>query len=114
LASPSRNHPILERSLAIVLSSDVQHVLTGMVIYLAMVVDLPAWALKAIDKIRRGFLRRGRRDAKGGHCHVAWDIVCRPRELGGLGISSMKELAWSLRMHCLCLPPPFWASLLVS
>jgi hypothetical protein len=30
----------------------VQHVLIGMVIYLAMVVDLPAWALKAIDKMR--------------------------------------------------------------
>lgn len=76
----------------------VQHVLTEMVIYLSMAVDLPAWALKAIDKIRRGFLWRGRRDVKGGHCHVAWGIVCRPRELGGLGISSIKELAWSLRM----------------
>jgi hypothetical protein len=62
----------------------VQDVLIGMVIYLAMVVDLPAWALKAIDKIRRGFLWRGRRDAKGGHYHVAWGIVCRPRELGVL------------------------------
>jgi hypothetical protein len=37
----------------------VKHVLIGMVIYLAMVVDLSAWALKAIDKIRRGFLWRG-------------------------------------------------------
>lgn len=70
----------------------VQYVLTGMVIYLAMVVDLPAWALKAIDKIRRGFFWRSRRDAKGEHCHVAWGNVCRPRELGGIGISSIKEL----------------------
>jgi hypothetical protein len=46
-----------------------------------MAVDLPAWALKATDKIRRGFLWRGRRDVKGGHCHVAWGIVCRLREL---------------------------------
>jgi hypothetical protein len=93
----------------------VQYVLTGMVIYLAMAVDLPAWALKAIDKIRRGFLWRGRKDARGGHCHVAWGTVCRPIELGGLGISSLKELAWSLRMRWLWLaktdPTRPWTSI---
>jgi hypothetical protein len=25
------------------------------------------------------------RNAKGGHCHVAWDKVCRPLQLGELG-----------------------------
>ena len=34
----------------------VQHVLTGMLIYLAMAVNIPSWAIKAIDKIRRSFL----------------------------------------------------------
>jgi hypothetical protein len=33
----------------------VQFVLTSMLIYLAMVVDLPAWGLKVVDKIRRSF-----------------------------------------------------------
>ena len=50
----------------------VQFVLTSMLVYLAMAMDLPQWALKAIDKIRTGFLWRGRRDAKGGHCLLAW------------------------------------------
>jgi hypothetical protein len=36
---------------------------------------------------------------KGAHCHVAWGKVCRPMKLGGLGISSLKELGWALRMR---------------
>jgi hypothetical protein len=96
----------------------VQAVLTGMVIYLAMTVDLPVWALEAIDKIRRGFLWRGRKEAKGGHCHVAWGKVCRPLDLGGLGISSIREMAWALRMRWLWLaktePDRPWASLAIQ
>jgi hypothetical protein len=44
----------------------VQFVMTGMLIYLAMADDLPPGALKAIDKIRKGFLWRGRKDVRGG------------------------------------------------
>jgi hypothetical protein len=54
----------------------VQFVLTSKLIYPAMVVDFPQWAYKAVDKIRRGYLWRGRREAKGGHCLVAWSVVC--------------------------------------
>lgn len=32
----------------------VQYVLTSMLVYLAMSLDKPMWALKAIDKIQRG------------------------------------------------------------
>jgi hypothetical protein len=93
----------------------VQFVLTGMIIYLAMAVDLPAWALKVIDKIRKGFLWRGRKEAKGGHCLVAWGKVCRPVEFGRMGIFSLKELGWALRMRWLWLakihPVRPWSSL---
>ena len=50
----------------------VQSVLTGMLIDSAMAVDLPSAAMKDIDKIRRGFLWRGRKNVMGGHCIVAW------------------------------------------
>ena len=96
----------------------VQFVLTGMVIYLAMAVDLPPWALKAIDKIRRGFLWRWRKEARGGHCLVAWGKVCRPLELGGLRISNLINLAWALRMRWLWLaktdPGRPWAALAIQ
>lgn len=49
----------------------VQSVMTGMIVYLAMAVDLPPDALKAIDNIRKGFLWRGRKEVRGGHCLVA-------------------------------------------
>jgi hypothetical protein len=81
----------------------VQHVLTSMTIYTAMAIDFTKWAIDAIDKIRRGFLWRGRKDAKGGHCMVAREKVCRPLHLGGLGISSLPKLCRALRMRWLWL-----------
>lgn len=76
----------------------VQSVLTAMLIYLVMATDIPACALKAIDKIRWGFLWRGCKEAKGGHCLIAWPKVCCSRELGGLGISDLKSLGYALRV----------------
>ena len=77
----------------------VQFVLTAMLIYLAMAIDLPPWAIKAIDKIRRGFVWRGRKEAKGGHCLIAWPKVCRAKELDGLGISDLKSQSIALRVR---------------
>ncbi|GJN33204.1 hypothetical protein PR202_gb21776 [Eleusine coracana subsp. coracana] len=77
--------------------------MTAILIYLAMALDLPQWALKAIDKIRRAYVWRGRKEAKCGHCLVAWGKVTRSKELGGLGISDQKNLGWALRMRWLWL-----------
>jgi len=81
----------------------VQSVLTSMLIYLLLALDLPAKALEAIDKIRRGFLWKGRKDVRGGHCLIAWPKVTRPPNLGGLGISHLQFLGWALRLRCLWL-----------
>ena len=76
---------------------------TSTVVYIVMDIDLPPWAIKAIDRLRRGFLRRGRKEAKGGHCLVAWTKVCLPKELGGLGISDLQNLGWALQLRWLWL-----------
>jgi hypothetical protein len=70
-----------------------------MIVYLAMALDQPPWALKAIAKIRRGFLWKGRKDVKGGHCLLAWPKVTRPPELGVLGISHLQQMGWALRLR---------------
>jgi hypothetical protein len=81
----------------------VQFVLTSMIIYIAMTLDFPQWAHKAIDKIRRSYFWTGHKEAKGGHCLVAWEFVCHPIEYGGLGISNLKNLGWTLRARWLWL-----------
>lgn len=77
----------------------VQFVLTAMPVYILIAIDLPAWALKAHDKIRRGFVWQGRKDAQGGHCLIAWPKVCRSKELGALGFSDLKALGYALRVR---------------
>jgi hypothetical protein len=54
---------------------------------------------KSIDKIRRSYRWRGRKEAKGGHCLVAWNKVIKPKELGGLGIADLKSLGIALRVR---------------
>ena len=68
----------------------VQYVLTSMLVYILMALELPPCALKAIDKIRKGFLWKGRKDARGGHCLLAWPKVTRPIYLGVLAFLTFR------------------------
>jgi hypothetical protein len=74
----------------------VQFVLTSKMVYPATTVDFPQWAHKLVDKIQRGYLWRGCKEAKGGHYLIAWSSVCRPLELGCHGISNLTTLGWAL------------------
>lgn len=52
-----------------------------------------------MEKIMRSYVWRGRKEASGGHCMIAWPKVARAIELGGLGIADLKSLGWALRVR---------------
>jgi hypothetical protein len=56
------------------------------IIYTTIALDLPLWAIKAIEKIIRAFLWKGRKEINGGHYLLTWTKVARPKELGELGL----------------------------
>ncbi|WVZ97153.1 LOW QUALITY PROTEIN: hypothetical protein U9M48_042708, partial [Paspalum notatum var. saurae] len=76
--------------------------------YQLLALELPKWVIKAIDKIRRAFLWKGRKEINGGHC-------LRPLDLGGLGILELEVMGWALRMRWMWLkktqPDRPWAVL---
>jgi hypothetical protein len=78
-------------------------------------VQYPKWVLKAINKIIRAFLWKGRKDIKGGDYLVGWQRVCRPTDLGGLGILNLEVLSWALQMRWMWLqktqPDRPWSNL---
>lgn len=79
----------------------VQQVLSAMLVFQMIAIDPPVWLRKAVDKVRRGFLWESKEVASGGKCLVNWRGVCRPRELGGLGITSIEAQSTALRMRWL-------------
>jgi hypothetical protein len=52
-------------------------------------------------KLHRGFLWNNDEIASGGKCLVRWAAICRPVELGGLGISTLQARGNALRVRWL-------------
>ncbi|KAM0827058.1 hypothetical protein ACQ4PT_068438 [Festuca glaucescens] len=71
--------------------------MTASVVYQLLALDLDPWFLEAVDKLRRDFFWAGDRDSSVGRCMVAWNLVCRPKRLGGLGFHNLAMLNSALR-----------------
>jgi hypothetical protein len=65
-------------------------------IYVLVAIKVPKWFLKAINKFRRAFVWKGRKEVNGGFYLVAWDKVHRPIKLGGLGILDLEITSCAL------------------
>jgi hypothetical protein len=59
--------------------------LTSLVLYMLSFYGLPSRVKKKLDRPRASLLSSGDKDKQKYHL-VAWDKVCRPKDLGGLGI----------------------------
>lgn len=79
----------------------VKFVLSALPSYVLIAINVPKWFIKAINKIRRGFLWKGGQDVNGGCCFVAWDKVQRPLDLGGLGVPNLEPMGWALQVRWL-------------
>ncbi|WVZ56147.1 hypothetical protein U9M48_006718 [Paspalum notatum var. saurae] len=78
-----------------------QQILSGKVGSLTSLVAQPwsPWAIQAIDKLRRAFLWSGSDTVIPGKWKIAWTVVCRPLEFGGLGVVNLNFLGLALRVR---------------
>jgi hypothetical protein len=63
----------------------IQSIIASQAIYPLTVLPLPKGILKDIFKLERAFL-----------CKVKWDVVCSPKNMGGLGILDLDKFERAL------------------
>jgi hypothetical protein len=70
-------------------------------------IKAPKQILQELDKLRRCFLWAGDGEITGGKCKVAWPLIARPVQVGGLGILDLERFSRALRLRWLWLA---WSS----
>jgi hypothetical protein len=53
--------------------------------------DIPDGAIDIMDRARRHCLWRKRKDDEKAHSLASWEMVCKPKEKGGLGVINLKH-----------------------
>lgn len=77
----------------------VKSVIASQAIYYLTPLYIPASTITFINKIERAFLWAGKDHTTGAKCKVNWEMVCRPKKYGGLGIFHTDKFATALRLR---------------
>ena len=72
-----------------------------MPVHIMLAMALCPTILKLANRIIWDFFWNDRKDARLGNCPVNWQKVCRPRQLGGLGIRDIHRVGIALRTRWL-------------
>lgn len=64
-----------------------------------IIADAPKWAIEQVNKRCRAFFWEGSEVIHGGKYLVAWQRVCRPKDLGGLGLLDLYRQGLALRLR---------------
>jgi hypothetical protein len=77
----------------------VKAVLSARPIHQLLIMEAPCWLFDEVEKCFRGFFWSAKDRAFGGQCLVAWSQVCKPPEVGGLGIKDLRLQGLALRVR---------------
>lgn len=69
----------------------IKFVLASLLTYYPSLFAIPSFVENRIEKFQREFLW-GKGKEENGMQLVAWDDVCKPKNLGGLGIGRIRDI----------------------
>ncbi len=74
----------------------VNSILTSLPLYFLSVFRAPKWVINHIEVLRRAFFWKEGSAVLGGQCLVRWQLVCRSRKEGGLGVLDLGNMNLAL------------------